>query len=132
MSKRHEKTRIDEIIGMNIVAERKSRNISREELAGMMELTASHLGLIERGERGMTAVNLSKLSKFLDIPVDRLFENSKHTDTAVNETYDAAVDTGRKKIQSLASCLEATELDFVIHTIKGIIAMNIKQNMGDT
>lgn len=124
MDRRLEKDRLDEIIGKNIRLERESRRLSRDELAEMMELTSSHMGLIERGERGATAVTLSKLSKAFDIPIDHLFTNPNKGGLSVREDKDAAPQASRKKIQSLMTCLEQEELDFVIHTIKGIIAMN--------
>jgi len=121
VNKRQEKSRIDEIVGKNIVAERKSRNITRDELATALELSPSHMGLIERGGRGLTAINLSRLSKFLDIPIDDLFTSPK---TETNKTYESSTQAKRKKIQSLTTCLVAAELDYLIHTITGMNTLN--------
>ncbi|MCL2527683.1 MAG: helix-turn-helix domain-containing protein [Defluviitaleaceae bacterium] len=128
MDRRLEKDRLDEIIGKNIRLERESRRLSRDELAEMMELTSSHMGLIERGERGATAVTLSKLSKSFDIPIDHLFASPKAGGLSVREGNDEP-QANRKKVQSLITCLDDIELEFVIHTIKGIIAMN--HNIGN-
>ncbi|MCL2362889.1 MAG: helix-turn-helix domain-containing protein [Defluviitaleaceae bacterium] len=124
MDRRLEKDRLDEIIGKNIRLERESRRLSRDELAEMMDLTSSHMGLIERGERGATAVTLSKLSKAFDIPIDHLFTSPKPGGLSVREEDDALPQANRKKVQSLMTCLNETELEFVVHTIKGVIAMN--------
>lgn len=124
MRRRQEKTRIDEIIGKNIVVERKSRKMTRDELAELMELTTSHMGLIERGERGATAVSLSKLSNVLEIPIDSLFASPNDTGMSVGNYQDTTPYASRGKIQSLTTCLAEAELDFIIHIIKGIIAMN--------
>jgi len=123
VNRRHEKTYIDKIIGRNIVIERKSRNLTRDELAEMMELTTSHMGLIERGERGATAVSLSKLSKILEIPVDHLFSNPKNSGLSIIDTHDATTSASRKKIQSLTICLNQIQLDFISQVIKSVIAM---------
>jgi len=123
MDRRLEKDRLDEIIGKNIRLERESRRLSRDELAEMMDLTSSHMGLIERGERGATAVTLSKLSKAFDIPIDHLFTSPKPGGLSVKEDTDVP-SPNRKKVQSLMTCLNETELEFVVHTIKGVIAMN--------
>jgi len=123
MDRRLEKDRLDEIIGKNIRLERESRRLSRDELAEMMDLTSSHMGLIERGERGATAVTLSKLSKAFDIPIDHLFTSPKPGGLSVREEADVP-SPNRKKVQSLMTCLNETELEFVVHTIKGVIAMN--------
>ena len=122
MDRRLEKDRLDVIIGKNIRLERESRKLSRDELAEMMELTSSHMGLIERGERGATAVTLSRLSKSFDIPIDHLFASPKKGGLSVRE--DKELGANIKKIHSLITCLDESELEFVIHAIKGIIAMN--------
>jgi len=124
MTKVVDKARLDEVIGKNIRLEREARKLTRDELAEMMELTTSHMGLIERGERGATAVTLSKISRTFDIPVDHLFASPKTGGLSVRENDDEDSQSSRKKVQSLMTCLEETELNFVIHTIKGIIAMN--------
>ena len=124
MDRKLEKDRIDEIIGNNIRLERTARRLTRDELANMLEITASHLGLIERGERGATAVTLSMLSNAFGIPIDHLF-NSPVSD---GQTVFSDVDeTNRKKILSLLTCLNHHELDFVTHVIKGMIAMGFAQ-----
>jgi len=123
MDRRLEKDRLDEIIGKNIRLERDARKLSRDELAEIMELTTSHMGLIERGERGATAVTLSKLSKTFDIPIDHFFTNPKRGGLSVREGNDSGLQASRKKIHSLITRLSETELDFVVHAIKGVIAM---------
>ena len=124
MDRRIEKNRLDEIIGKNIRLERELRRISRDELAEMMELTSSHMGLIERGERGATAVTLSKLSKAYNIPVDHFFTNPNKGGLSVREDDRSGPEVTRKKINSLITCLAESELEFIIHTVKGVIAMN--------
>ena len=126
LSRKVEKVRLDEIIGKNIRLERERRKLTRDELAEMMELTTSHMGLIERGERGATAVTLSKISRAFDIPVDNLFNNPQKGGLTVREDDDAGPQSARKKVQSLMTCLNETELDLVVHTVKGIIAMSNK------
>jgi len=123
LDRRKEKDRLDEIIGKNIRLEREARRLSRDELAEMMELTSSHMGLIERGERGATAVTLSMLSKSFDIPIDHLFTNPNKGGLSMYEEKDFAPQANRKKIQSLMTCLDEDQLQFVVHTIKGLISM---------
>ena len=126
MSKRVEKVRLDEIIGRNIRLERELRKLNRDELAEMMDLTTSHMGLIERGERGATAVTLSKVSKTFDIPVDHLFSSPRASGLSVREDEKRGPQPIRKKIHSLITCLNEVELNLVVHTIKGIIEMSSK------
>jgi len=140
MNRRQEKDRLDVIIGKNIRLEREARKLSRDELSEMMELTSSHMGLIERGERGATAVTLSKLSIAFNIPVDSFFANPNPGGLSVkeisssssiehdnSETYAGTnSEILRRKIYSLVTCLEEAELEFVVHSIKGLMSMNTR------
>ena len=123
MSRKQVKNRLDKIIGKNIRVEREARKLTRDELAEMMDLTISHMGLIERGERGATAVTLSKVSKTFNIPVDNLFASPLQGGLSVKEDDTAGPESRRKKIQSLITSLNEAQLDFVVHTIKGIMEM---------
>jgi len=120
-----EKERLDDIIGKNIRAERQSRNLSREELAEMLDLTTSHMGLIERGERGATAVTLSRLSRVLQMPIDVFFASSNPA--AVREERQNGRAAAQKKIASLITNLTEAELNFVIHTIQGFAKLGTAQ-----
>jgi transcriptional regulator with XRE-family HTH domain len=116
---------LDEIIGKNIRNERQSRNLSRDELAEMLDLTTSHMGLIERGERGATAVTLSKLTRVLQLPIDNFF--SPPPALALREEKENGRIVAQKKINSLISKLSEAELHFVIHMIQGISKTKISK-----
>ena len=131
MSRKQEKERLDEIIGKNIRLEREARKLTRDELAEMMELTTSHMGLIERGERGATAVTLSKISRAFDIPIDHLFVSPIKGGLSVREGEATATEQKSKKVQSLITCLDDPALDFLVHTIKGIISLNNRLSSED-
>ena len=127
-NKRILKDRIDAIIGNNIRLEREARWLTREELAEMIGITQSSLGLIERGERGATAVNLSKLSVVLDIPVDRLFNSTHDKGEAVNKN-DQNPYYGQLK--ALATCITGDDLELLVHVAKGIVYKSAKSvNIG--
>jgi len=121
------KARIDSIIGQNIRNEREMRKMTRDELAEIMELTVSHMGLIERGERGATAVTLEKLARTFCVPVDNFFDESEMDSAVLREDgYDSkgVLMPLRQKISTLVSRLEEHELEFIIHVIKGVLALN--------
>ena len=120
---KQEKVNLDEVIGRNIRSERQARNLSRDELAEMLELTTSHMGLIERGERGATAVTLAKLTKVLQLPIDNLF-SSPVTAVAMREDSSSSRIANQKKITSLTANLTDAELTFVVQVIQGIVKMN--------
>ena len=121
------KARIDSIIGQNIRNEREIRKMSREDLAEAMELTVSHMGLIERGERGATAVTLEKLARTFAIPVDNFFNESESASSVLREDgYDGKGTLAplQKKISSLITRFSEQELEFLIHVIKGMVPLS--------
>ena len=124
MSRKQEKERLDEVIGKNIRLEREARKLTRDELAEMMELTTSHMGLIERGERGATAVTLAKISRAFNIPIDHLFSSPQKGGLSVREDENSITEQKSKKVQSLITCLDDPALDFLVHIIKGVITLS--------
>ena len=119
---RKRKDRLDAVIGQNIRAERELRKMSREELAEALDLTVSHMGLIERGERGATAVTLEKLAFVFDIKIDSLFSEPERAKTKLNEGRDSSsLEGNRRKIASMITRLNERDTEFLIHTIKGLI-----------
>jgi len=121
---------LDRIIGQNIRVEREVRNLSRDELAEILDLTTSHMGLIERGERGATGVTLMKLSRALDKPIDNFFYESKDSAFMSEDSDIDNLEVNRKKISSLVAYLTEKELNFIIDMIKGIIRLNHSHTTG--
>jgi len=117
---RHEKDHLDKTIGKNIRLARYARDMTRDELAQMMGLTVSHMGLMERGERGATAVSLSKLSRIFDMPVDKFFVELNKEDALVREGQEPDAQANRMKIKSFITTLSARDLKLVISLIKGL------------
>lgn len=57
-------------IGQRIRDERLKRNISREKLAEILELSPNFIGQVERGEKKMSLETLIKISDILDVSLD--------------------------------------------------------------
>ena len=111
------KERLDKIIGKNILIQRKLRKIRRDDFAKLLDMTPSHLGLIERGERGATAVTLERIAKAFGITADSLFDEGgkgiKEEDRGKGVYY--------KKVSTLITNLSDPELIIVSHAIAGIL-----------
>lgn len=123
-NKKDSKLRLDKIIGLNIRRERTLRGVSREELASMLGLTISHLGLIERGERGATSVVIEKLTETFKVSIDNLFKEHTRTSLRRNKENRAPLpDTLKNRITTLAAQLSDAELIVLEHTITGILSM---------
>jgi len=124
---KEDKRSLDTIIGNNVRLQRMAHNLSMAELSKRMEITYSHLGLIERGERGTTSINLRKLSKIFNVTIDSFFVPLDVRVGAVEDTGDPLAAANRKKVQSLMTCVDDSALDFVVNTIKGVIDLTGKQ-----
>ena len=121
------KEQLDSTIGKNIRREREVRKLSRDELAELLDLTSSHMGLIERGERGATPVTLSKLARIFDVPIDALFEPIANRGLSLREekqSDDNKSEANKKKVLSLITNLTDSETDFIVHVVKGLVMMN--------
>lgn len=62
-------------LGARIRTLRRERRWTQEQLAGKAGLHSTYIGGIERGERNLTLVNLSKLAKAFSVPLGELFRN---------------------------------------------------------
>jgi transcriptional regulator with XRE-family HTH domain len=62
--------------GENIRAARKELGLSQEELADKAGLHRTYIGMIERGEKNITLINIEKISKALNIKLTILMDFS--------------------------------------------------------
>lgn len=56
---------------------RKQNNLSQEQLAFKADLHRTYIGMIERGEKNITLLNINKLCKALGISITKLFEQEE-------------------------------------------------------
>lgn len=52
---------------------RKDLGLSQEELADRAGLHRTYIGMIERGEKNITLINIEKIAKALDVDIKKLF-----------------------------------------------------------
>ena len=124
------KARIDKIVGENIRTERVARQMSREQLSEMLGITVSHMGLMERGERGTTLVTLEKLCDIFNMPKENFFvepggsSSSREVD---NDKHKANQDA----ICILAKTLNEKEAEIVIFLMNSLLSMRYTSNTDD-
>ena len=112
------------VVGQNIKAERTARGMSIDELAELVSLSSGFIGLIERGERGLTLYNIWRICLILDLNINDLLFTSQAKGLNRN-----TLNQKRKKIHALSSMFGETELDFIISFLKELkkIIVNSKQ-----
>lgn len=62
-------------VGERIIAERKAKNMSQEQLATDSGIDRSHMGFIEQGRRKPTLSTLFKIAQSLDMSLEQLFKD---------------------------------------------------------
>ena len=121
--------------GTNVKLIRKSRNLTQERLAELIEIDLRQMARIEAGESFVTAETIEKLSAVLNVPVKLLFniENIKSDKTTLEviETYNknmkrlnkivekAALNNARTEIICLAS--EALDKKLARERLRGLL-----------
>ncbi len=63
--------------GQKVRAERQKQGLSQEELAEKAGVHRTYIGMIERGEKNITLLNIEKIAKALGIPLDKLMSLEK-------------------------------------------------------
>jgi len=118
MDRALKKSCINKTIGRNILLEREYRRLSRDELATILGVSTAHMGLMERGERGVHVLHLNTLSEIFKVPIAEFFTSNNEDDVKGLEN-----DARRDAIFTLTAGLDESELDYVADMIKGLLEM---------
>jgi len=115
------KEEVRQTMGARIQAERMARRIDRDELCKILGITPSHMGLIERGERGVTAFMLHKVAETFNLPMDVFFKSIERTPV---KNKDDAKAMKRAKLAACTVDFSERELDFAISIVSAIRGLN--------
>ena len=124
------KTEINRLVGASIRAVREENHMTRDELASMLGLTTSHMGLMERGDRGAHPAILMMLSERFNVPITEFFAGTKgkYTKGRHVEPTSAAHDESDKKllnrVNTLARTLSGDCLELAAATLTSIAAFS--------
>lgn len=72
-------------LGKRIRAERKKLNLTQEQLAELVNVSTTYVGLVERGERSITLSKLVQVANSLGVSVDYLLTDSVSENTSSQE-----------------------------------------------
>jgi len=112
-------------IGGRIRSERLKRNISPEEFAGLLKISVSFVGLIERGLRGTSIKLLVNMCEIFGCKLEEIIFGKKFVlREGDNEEYNLKLSS----INSLARTLNLDELNFIICVIKSLNSVRNKNN----
>jgi transcriptional regulator with XRE-family HTH domain len=57
---------------------RKSKGISQEDLAALADLHRTYIGMIERAEKNITLINISKIATALETSISELMKEDNY------------------------------------------------------
>lgn len=97
-------------LGSRIKNKRLEKNLTQEQLAEKVDLSAVYIGQIERGERKMTIQTLVKLANVLETSIEELLSDS--TEGNLNAKL--------KELLEIAKKLDVSDLNKVINIIKAM------------
>ncbi len=66
------------IFGQKIKVLRNDRSMSQEDLADSANVHRTYIGMIERGEKNITLITLSRLAVALNIDISEIVKGLKH------------------------------------------------------
>lgn len=77
-------SQFDKILGQEIERARKKRNYTLDDLieAAKLDISKATLSAIENGKQRVTAYQLFRISRALDRPMEKFFQNIEFSDTS--------------------------------------------------
>ena len=85
-------------LGKRIKEKRISEKLTQEQLGEMCELSAAHIGHIERGTRILSVEVLFRIAQVLNVSVDYLLFDSVENDNILNSITPILKDTDKNKV----------------------------------
>lgn len=110
-----------ENIGANIRTMRRSRGLTIEDLACVLDIAPGFLGLVERGTRGVSIANLNKICEFFGVTLETLVKEQVKA-----EPYVAEEDALKSKVRYLAFSLTEEEIKVIVSNMKKVMAISNK------
>lgn len=97
-------------LGIRIKNKRLENNMTQEQLAEAVDISAVYVGQIERGDRHMTIDTLVKIANVLQVSIEELLKDS------TKENINARIG----EVINLTKNLENEEIDKIINVIKAM------------
>ena len=78
------------IVGLRIKEAREAKNLTQEDLAALVDLSPTHISVIERGLKAVKLDKFVAIANALDVSADRLFDVvTRSVDGVANELSQA-------------------------------------------
>jgi len=97
-------------IGQRISNERQKYDLTREQLAELIDLSSTFLGQVERGEKKMGLEALMRLSETLHVSVDYLLKGQQQptSQKSADDLYGLIINCSEKEITYFKKMVKLT------------------------
>lgn len=109
------------IIGTNVRFKRQEYNLTIEDLSEIVDIAPGFLGLIERGQRGTSIVNLIKISDFFGVTLDDLIK--KDLSQLNNDEIVKTISKKQEIIDTICLILGTLKLAQLEYLYQGLIGL---------
>ena len=110
-----------ERLGTHIRDARKARSITQEMLAEKLNVSVSHIGKIERGERYINLERLAEISIILNVPVEDLIAGCVDCERDLHPLINASIQDSLQVIQALLKGQPQKTIDLVVTLVNDVI-----------
>ncbi|MCL2372072.1 MAG: helix-turn-helix domain-containing protein [Defluviitaleaceae bacterium] len=93
------------LIGSNIRKIREHKGLSMDDIADMTGMTSSHIGLLERGDRGASVLNLYKLADALGVSWEMILKGS-----GLSSKEDLELEVQRQRLMAMIPSMQKDDL----------------------
>jgi transcriptional regulator with XRE-family HTH domain len=118
-----DKKQFNVMIGKNVRKVRIAANYSIDELAKVLALSPAAVGLMERGDRGITSYNLYKLASIFDVGVG-VFYGDTDSQPAFASPSQKRRKTQLNRLATFSNKLTDDELEYIVLMAKNLPEIN--------
>ena len=93
-------------LGKKIKEKRIERNLTQEQLGELCDLSAAHIGHIERGTRVLSVDVLFKISTALKVSIDYLLFDSANNDNLLQSISPILNSTDKNKVDAFLNAVK--------------------------
>ena len=97
------------IVGLRIKEAREAKNLTQEDLAALVDLSPTHISVIERGLKAVKLDKFVAIANALDVSADELLQDvvEHSTESISGELYEMIQELPKQEQQKLLHCIKA-------------------------
>ena len=100
-----------QVLGANIREQRLYKKLTIEKLAEKANISASGLGIVERGGKGLSIEKIMSISNVLEVSVDWLLKGKESTDYRINQFIALTKNLNDKQFDSILNLIASIKHD---------------------